>query len=184
VERILVTEEQIQGRVAELGRDISRDYAGRDFVLLGILKGAAVFLADLTRAISIPHTFDFIGVASYKDDGSQGRVVINKEPSVDLHGKHVLLVEDIYDSGLTLSATLDLLRPLGPASVEICVFLSKDRPRAAEVAVRYVGFRIPNAFVVGYGLDLGERYRNLRYVGVANPDFSQPDQLDPSGVQC
>jgi hypoxanthine phosphoribosyltransferase len=165
--RVVLSEREIQERVLQLGATISTDYAGRDLVLVGVLKGAVIFLADLVRAIRIPLTFDFVGVSSYGSGAtSSGRPVVTKDVKMDLAGRDVLLVEDILDTGATLRFLFDLLRAHGPASLEACCFLAKDLPRPPESpAVRYVGFRVPaEFFVVGYGLDHDEHYRELRHV--------------------
>ena len=162
---VLLSEERIRRRVAELGRDISRDYAGRELVLIGVLKGAVIFLSDLTRAISIPHTFDLVGASSYgAETRSSGRVAVTREFGAGVRDKDVLLVEDIYDSGRTLAALARRLEKHEPRSIELCCFVVKDVPREEELAVRYVGFRIADVFAVGYGLDHAERYRHLPYL--------------------
>ena len=158
-------------RVAELGRRISDDYRGKPLVLISILKGGIIFLADLTRAITIPHSFDLMGASSYRGGTrTTGRVVITKDAELELRGKHLLLVEDILDSGHTLNVILELLKIQEPASVEVCCLLDKRRERAVEVHMKYVGFQIPDDFVVGYGLDYDEYYRNLPCIGVLKPE--------------
>lgn len=170
MEKVLLSEEEIQKRVGELAQEISRDYVGRELVLLGALKGAIMFLADLSRSITLHHSLDFVGASSYGDGTeSSGEVKITKEAALDLKGKHVILVEDIYDTGLTMEALTQHIRSLQPASLEICVLLVKDHPRQFELPIRYAGFHIPDLFVVGYGLDYAQRLRNLRYVGVLRP---------------
>jgi hypoxanthine phosphoribosyltransferase len=139
LERVLFPEEEIRRRVTQLGEEISRDYAGQDLLLLGVLRGAVVFLADLTRAISIPHAFDFIGVSSYRDAHSMGHVIVTKDVTQDLTGRHVLLIEDIYDTGLSLQTIVQMLQPHKPASVEVCAFLYKDCQRSTEARIKYVG---------------------------------------------
>jgi hypoxanthine phosphoribosyltransferase len=167
---ILVTEEQIRLRVAELGAQISRDYAAGPPLLLGVLKGASTFLVDLAREIRLPIEIDFMAVSSYgASTQSSGVVRILKDLDQPIEGKHVLIIEDIVDSGLTLGYILSSLETRLPASVRICGLLVKDRPRDPDVPIHYVGFQIPDRFVVGYGLDYAERYRNLRYVGVLKP---------------
>jgi len=166
----LVSREDLQRRVAELGAEISRDYEGRDLVMVGVLKGAVLFLADLMRSIEVPCEVDFMAVSSYgSQTDSSGVVRILKDLDINIEGRHVLVVEDIIDSGLTLSYLLRNLESREPASLEICALLTKPERREIEVPVRYVGFEIPNRFVIGYGLDFGERYRNLPYVGVLDP---------------
>ncbi|KQV07028.1 hypoxanthine phosphoribosyltransferase [Leifsonia sp. Root112D2] len=167
---LLISEEQIRARIAELARQIEADYAGEDVLLVGVLKGAVMVMADLARELRIPVTMDWMAVSSYgSGTASSGVVRILKDLDADLTGRRVLIVEDIIDSGLTLSWLLANLNSRGPASIEICALLRK--PDAARVAidVKYVGFEIPNQFVVGYGLDYDERYRNLRGVGVLAP---------------
>jgi hypoxanthine phosphoribosyltransferase len=167
---ILITEEQIRSRIAELAREVERDYAGTDVLLIGVLKGAVMVMADLSRELRIPVTMDWMAVSSYgSGTQSSGVVRILKDLDTDLSGRTVLIVEDIIDSGLTLSWLLSNLRSRGPASIEIFTLLRK--PDAAKVAidVRWVGFDIPNEFVVGYGLDYAEKYRNLPFVGTLAP---------------
>lgn len=173
LERILFTEEQIHSRVADLGRQISNDYRGKPLVLISILKGGILFLADLTRAITIPHAFDLMGASSYKGTRSTGKVIITKDTELDIHGRDVLLVEDILDSGHTLSVIIELLKIQDPASVEICCLLNKKRERKLTVPLRYTGFEIPDEFVVGYGLDYNESYRNLSGIGILKPEIYQ-----------
>ena len=158
-------EEELRARVAELGRQITAEYAGRAPLLVGILKGAFMFMSDLARAIRLPVEFDFMAVSSYGSaTKASGVVRIVKDLDLDLSQRHVLLVEDIVDSGLTLSYLRRNLLARGPASLEVCALLVKEGLQKTEPDFRYVGFRIPPAFVVGYGLDVGERYRNLPYV--------------------
>lgn len=173
LERILYTEDQIRDRVAELGRQISDDYRGKPLVLISILKGGIMFLADLTRTITIPHAFDLMGASSYKGTRSSGKVIITKDTELDIQGKDVLLVEDILDSGHTLSVIIELLKIQDPASVEICCLLDKKRERKLTVPLRYTGFEIPDEFVVGYGLDYNEHYRNLSGIGILKPEIYQ-----------
>jgi hypoxanthine phosphoribosyltransferase len=162
---ILVQPDDLRRKVADLGRQISADYEGRDLLLVGVLKGAVFFLSDLMRELSTPCEVDFMAVASYGSaTESSGVVRILKDLDAPIEGRHVLIVEDIVDSGLTLQYLLRNLRNRGPASLEVCALLTKPARREVELAPRYVGFEIPNRFVVGYGLDHGERYRNLPYV--------------------
>ena len=166
IAEVLVTEEQIAQRIAELAADISQDYGGREVLLVGVLKGAVMVMADLSRALGIPATMEFMAVSSYgTSTSSSGVVRILKDLDRSIEGKHVLVVEDIIDSGLTLSWLLRNLRSRGPASVEVVALLRKPEAIKVDLKVRYVGFDIPSAFVVGYGLDYGERYRTLPYVG-------------------
>ncbi len=154
-------------RIAELGAEISADYAGKDLLLVGVLKGAVFFMADLMRHITVPCEVDFMAISSYgASTDSSGVVRILKDLDETIEGRNVLVVEDIIDSGLTLSYLTRTLSARNPASLEVCALLTKPERREVEVPVRYTGFEIPNRFVVGYGLDFAERYRNLRYVGV------------------
>jgi hypoxanthine phosphoribosyltransferase len=167
VGEILVQPDELSRRVRELGRQISADYAGRDLLLVGVLKGAVFFLSDLMRHIDVPCEVDFMAVASYGSaTDSSGVVRILKDLDVALEGRHVLIVEDIIDSGLTLQYLLRSLGARNPASIEVCALLTKPERRKVDLEPRYVGFEIPNRFVVGYGLDHAERYRNLPYVAV------------------
>jgi len=170
----LLTEEEIHAKIAELARQIEADYAGREILLVGVLRGAVMVMADLARELTIPLEMDWMAVSSYgSGTQSSGVVRILKDLDSDLHDRNVLIVEDIIDSGLTLSWLRTNLESRGAASVEICALLRK--PDAAKVAVdvRYVGFEIPSAFVVGYGLDYAEKYRNLRGIGVLAPHVYQ-----------
>jgi hypoxanthine phosphoribosyltransferase len=167
---VLVPEDELKRRIAELGAEISRDYAGKDLLLLGILKGAVLFLSDLLRHVEIPAEIDFMAVSSYGSaTKSSGVVQILKDLEEAVEGRDILIVEDIVDTGLTLRYLLTHLEGRGPRSVEVCTLLSKPDARVVEVDVRYVGFEIPNAFVVGYGLDYRQRYRGLPYVATLNP---------------
>jgi hypoxanthine phosphoribosyltransferase len=165
---LLYTEEQIRSRITELGRQITSDYAGKELVLVGVLKGSCVFLADLMRQIDLRMTIDFMAVSSYKNElRSTGDVEILKDLSNPIRGKHVLVVEDIIDTGLTLSRLLEILDSRGAASIKLASFLDKPEPRIkTELKVDYTGFVIPNKFVVGYGLDAAGRYRNLPFIAV------------------
>jgi len=166
----LVTEEQIEAKIAELARRIDADYAGRDLLLVAVLKGAFVLMADLARALTGHVTVDFMAVSSYgAGTRSSGVVKIVKDLDIDLLDRHVLIVEDVVDSGLTLSWLLENLRSRGPASLEVAALLRKPEAAKVDVPVRYLGFDIPNEFVVGYGLDYAERYRNLRSIAVLAP---------------
>jgi hypoxanthine phosphoribosyltransferase len=164
---ILIDEETLAGRVAELGAEVSADYQGRDLLLIGVLKGAVFFMADLMRHLNVPCEVDFMAISSYGDaTDSSGIVRILKDLDINIEGRDVLVVEDIIDSGLTLSYLIRNLESREPASLEVCALLTKPSRREIDIPVRYVGFEIPNKFVVGYGLDFAERYRNLPYVGV------------------
>jgi hypoxanthine phosphoribosyltransferase len=170
VTEVLIEPEALQHRVAELGEEISADYAGRDLLLVGVLKGAVFFMADLMRHLTIPCEIDFMAISSYGDStDSSGVVRILKDLDINIEGRHVLVVEDIIDSGLTLSYLIRNLEAREPSSLEICALLTKPERREIDVPVRYVGFEIPNRFVIGYGLDYSELYRNLPYVGVLDP---------------
>jgi len=170
VTEVLIEPEALQQRVTELGEEISHDYAGRDLLLVGVLKGAVFFMADLMRHLTIPCEIDFMAISSYGDStDSSGVVRILKDLDINIEGRHVLVVEDIIDSGLTLSYLIRNLEAREPATLEICALLTKPERREIDVPVRYVGFEIPNRFVIGYGLDFAERYRNLPYVGVLDP---------------
>ena len=167
IERILIGEHEIQAKLRELGEQITHDYAGRDLLLIGVLKGAFVLMADLTRHIRLPLEIDFMAVASYgAATKTSGVVRILKDLDHDLEGRDVLLVEDIVDSGLTLNYLLKNLRGRHPASLEVCALLKKTGIQRVPLDIRYVGFEIPPEFVVGYGLDFSERFRNLPYVGL------------------
>ena len=167
---LLLTEEQIHDRIAEMCREIERDYEGRDLLLVGVLRGAVMVMADLARELKRDVEMDWMAVSSYgRGTRSSGVVRILKDLDTDLIGRNVLIVEDIVDSGLTLSWLRENLESRGAASVEICALLRKPEAAKVDVDARYVGFEIPNAFVVGYGLDYAERYRNLRGVGVLAP---------------
>ena len=172
VGEVLIDEDRLQERIRELGHEISSDYAGRELLLVGVLKGAVFFMADLMRSVSVPCEIDFMAISSYgAATDSSGVVRILKDLDINIEGRHVLVVEDIIDSGLTLSYLLRNLESREPASLEICALLTKPERREIEVPVRYVGFEIPNRFVIGYGLDFAERYRNLPHVAVLSDDL-------------
>jgi hypoxanthine phosphoribosyltransferase len=172
VAEILIDEDDLQRRITDLGEEISADYRGRDLLLLGVLKGAVFFMSDLMRRLTIPCEIDFMAISSYgASTDSSGVVRILKDLDINIEGRHVLVVEDIIDSGLTLSYLMRMLESREPASLEICALLTKPERREIDVDVRYTGFEIPNRFVIGYGLDFAERYRNLPYVAVLDPDL-------------
>ncbi len=172
VGEILVEEEQLSARVAELGEEISIYYEGRDLLLIGVLKGAVFFMADLMRHLTVPCEVDFMAISSYgASTDSSGVVRILKDLDINIEGRNVLVVEDIIDSGLTLSYLVRNLESREPASLEVCALLTKPARREIDVEVRWVGFEIPNRFVIGYGLDFAERYRNLPYVGVLHAEL-------------
>ncbi|HJD20953.1 MAG TPA: hypoxanthine phosphoribosyltransferase [Candidatus Gemmiger faecigallinarum] len=172
IDHVLVSEQQLKDKIAELGAAISRDYDGHDLLLVSILKGAVVFMADLMRAITIPCGIDFMVVSSYggSNTTTTGLVKIIKDLDQDLTGKDVLIVEDILDTGVTLSHLVPMLEMRNPKSVRICSILSKPSRRQADIEPDYKGFDVPDEFVVGYGLDYDEKYRNLPYVGVLKPE--------------
>ena len=171
IQEVLFTEEQLRTRVKELAKEIEADYAGKEIMLIGILRGSFVFMADLCRYIDLPCTLDFMSVSSYgKSTSSTGQVQITKDLSEDITGRHVIVVEDILDSGNTLSYLLKILEHRHPASVRLCTLLDKPDRRAKQVNVHYSGYTIPDAFVVGYGLDYAEMYRNLPYIGILKPE--------------
>ena len=170
----LVSSEQLRRRVAELGAEISRDYGDRELVMVGVLKGAVLFLADLMRNLDVPCEVDFMAVSSYgSQTDSSGVVRILKDLDAPIEGRHVLIVEDIIDSGLTLHYLLRNLQARDPKSLEVCSLLTKPERRRVDLPIRYVGFEIPNKFAIGYGLDLEERYRNLSYVAALREDGEQ-----------
>ena len=171
IQEILFTREQLQDRVGEIARQISSDYAGQEIMFIGILRGSFVFLADLCRAVELPCTLDFMSVSSYGGGTtSSGQVQITKDLSEDISGRHVIVVEDILDSGNTLSYLLKILQHRHPASLRLCALLDKPERRTKPVQLHYSGFSIPDAFVVGYGLDYVEKYRNLPYIGILKPE--------------
>lgn len=170
VGEILVSPEQLQQRIAELGEQVSRDYAERDLVMVGVLKGAVVFIADLMRQLTVPCEVDFMAVSSYgSHTDSSGVVRILKDLDASIEGRDVLIVEDIIDSGLTLHYLMRNLRARNPRSLEVCALLTKPERRRVDLPIRYVGFEIPNRFVIGYGLDYAQRYRNLGFVAALQP---------------
>jgi hypoxanthine phosphoribosyltransferase len=177
VGEILIDSEALRSRIAELGEEISAAYEGKDLLLIGVLKGAVFFMADLMRHLTVPCEVDFMAISSYgAATDSSGIVRILKDLDINIEGRNVLVVEDIIDSGLTLSYLMRNLESREPASLEICALLTKPDRREIDVPVRWIGFEIPNRFVIGYGLDFAERYRNLPYVGVLS------DELMPEGT--
>jgi hypoxanthine phosphoribosyltransferase len=177
VGEVLIDADSLRGRIAELGEEISAYYEGRDLLLIGVLKGAVFFMADLMRHLTVPCEVDFMAISSYgAQTDSSGVVRILKDLDINIEGRNVLVVEDIIDSGLTLSYLMRNLESREPASLEVVALLTKPARREIDVPVRWVGFEIPNRFVIGYGLDFAERYRNLPYVGVLSED------LIPEGV--
>lgn len=172
IQRILVSEEQIKARIAEMGKEISEEYKDKDPVVLGVLKGVVVFYADMIRHITVPCQMDFMCLSSYQGTKSTGNMIVKQDMSVDVKGRHVLVLEDIYDTGGSLNYTYQHLMSKQPASVKICTLLDKPERRRPGITLKpdWVGFTIPNEFVVGYGLDFNEHYRNLPYVGVLKPE--------------
>ncbi len=170
IEKILYTEEELSRRVKELGAQIAADYAGRQPMLISVLRGSYIFMADLTRAIDLDVTVDFMAVSSYgAGTVSSGQVEIKKDLSDSIEGRDLIVVEDILDSGNTLYYLMDVLRARRPASIRVCALMDKPERRTKPITADYAGFTIPDAFIVGYGLDYAERYRNLPYVGVLRP---------------
>ena len=169
VEKILITDQQIERRIKALARLIEHDFRGREIVVIALLNGTVLFLADLIRHLNVPLRLDFIGVSSYGAGTRPGELVFTKELRLDVRGRDVLLVDDILDTGKTLSRVLAKLRILRPRRIRTCVLLDKPARRVEKLAADYVGFSIPDLFVVGYGLDFAERYRNLPFVGVLHP---------------
>ena len=170
IQEVLFSEEQLKNRVREIARQITADYQGKEIMLISVLRGSFVFMADLCRAIDLPCTVDFMAVSSYgKGTKSSGQVQITKDLSEDISDRHIIVVEDILDSGNTLSYLLKILENRHPASIRLCTLLDKPDRRVKPVEVHYSGFTIPDAFVVGYGLDYAEKYRNLPYIGILKP---------------
>ena len=175
IEKVLVSREEIQAKVQEMAAKISEEYADKDPVFVGVLKGVVIFFADMVREISIPCEIDFMCLSSYGGTNSTGNVMVKKDLSVDIKGRHVVILEDIYDTGRSLDFTYKYLMSKEPASLKICTLLDKPERRVEGITLQpeYVGFTIPNEFVVGYGLDFDEHYRNLPYVGVLKPEAYQ-----------
>ena len=170
IQEVLFSEEQLKNRVREIAQQITADYQGKEIMLISVLRGSFVFMADLCRAIDLPCTLDFMAVSSYgKGTKSSGQVQITKDLSEDISDRHIIVVEDILDSGNTLSYLLKILENRHPASIRLCTLLDKPDRRVEPVEVHYSGFTIPDAFVVGYGLDYAEKYRNLPYIGILKP---------------
>ena len=171
IECILFSEEQLKQRVREMGEQITADYQGKEPVLISILRGAYIFMADLTRSIDLPCTVDFMAVSSYgKGVSSSGQVQITKDLSEEIEGKDIIVIEDILDSGNTLYYLMQILQARHPASIRLCTLLDKPDRRVKDIKADYSGFSIPDAFVVGYGLDWAEKYRNLPYIGILKPE--------------
>ncbi len=172
IQEILLSEQQIKDRIAELGEILTKEYEGKDPVIVGVLKGVVVFYADMIRQIKVPCQMDFMWISSYAGQNSTGKMDVKRDLSVDIKGRHVLILEDIFDTGSSLDFTYKHLLSKEPASLKICTLLDKPSRRKPGITLQadYVGFTVPNAFVVGYGLDFNEHYRNLPYVGVLKPE--------------
>jgi len=172
IEKILITEEQLQARIREMGEELTTEYADKDPVVVGVLKGVVVFYADMIRQLKVPCQMDFMWISSYAGTTTTGNMVVRKDVSADIKGRHVLILEDIFDTGNSLDFVVKHLRSKEPASVKICTLLDKPDRRKPGITLQadYTGFVIPNEFVVGYGLDFNEHYRNLPYVGVLKPE--------------
>ncbi|MDY4507252.1 MAG: hypoxanthine phosphoribosyltransferase [Candidatus Faecousia sp.] len=172
IEQILLSEEQIQNRIRELGEILTAEYADKNPVIVGVLKGVVVFYADMIRQIKVPCQMDFMWLSSYSGANSTGKMLVRQDVTADIQGRHVLILEDIFDTGSSLEFTVNHLKEKHPASIKICTLLDKPERRREGVTLQadYVGFTIPNAFVVGYGLDYNEKYRNLPYVGILKPE--------------
>lgn len=171
IERVLISEEELHRHVAEVGARISKDFDGKDPIFVGVLKGCFIFMADLMRCVTIKCSMDFMAVSSYSGTSSTGAVKINKDLSEDIEGRNIIIVEDILDSGITLSYLKKYLEVRKPASISIVTLMDKPARRKADVYADYSCFEIPDAFVVGYGLDYNERYRNIPYIGVLKPEI-------------
>ena len=173
IQEVLLTKEQIQNKIEELGKILSEEYAGKDPVVVGVLKGVVVFYADMIRHLNVPCQVDFMWVSSYSGTNSSGQMEVKRDVSVDIKGRHVLILEDIFDTGTSLNFTYNHLMAKEPASLKICTLLDKPSRRKESITLQadYVGFEVPDVFVVGYGLDYNEHYRNLPYVGVLKPEM-------------
>ena len=173
IEKILLTEEQIQEKIKELGEVLTEEYKDKNPIIVGVLKGVVVFYADMIRQIKVPCQMDFMWISSYAGTESSGKMLVRQELSNNIEGRHVLILEDIFDTGNSLQFTVDHLKAQNPASLKVCTFLDKPERRREGVTVQadYTGFTIPNEFVVGYGLDFNEHYRNLPYIGVLKPEM-------------
>ena len=172
IEKILLSEQQIQTRIQELGEILTKEYADKNPVIIGVLKGVVVFYADMIRRIQVPCQMDFMWISSYAGTDSTGKMLVRQDVSADIEGRHVLILEDIYDTGSSLDFTYRHLLSKEPASLKICTFLDKPERRKPGITLKpdYVGYTVPNEFVVGYGLDYNEHYRNLPYIGVLKPE--------------
>ncbi len=171
IEKILISENELQERIREMGNEITADYEGKEILMIGVLRGAVIFMSDLARAIKVPVAIDFMAVSSYgASTSSSGVVRILKDLDEDVEGKNLLIVEDIIDSGLTLKYLLENLKSRNPASIKLCTLLNKPERRKVSVDIDYNGFMVPDEFVVGYGLDYAEKYRNLPFIGILKPE--------------
>lgn len=172
IQKVLYTEEEIKARIQEMGAELTAEYAGKNPLIVGVLKGVVVFYADMIRQIKVPCQMDFMCISSYSGTNSTGNMVIKKDISADVEGRHVLILEDIFDTGNSLDFVYKYLQSKNPASLKICTLLDKPERRKEGITLKpeYVGFTIPNEFVVGYGLDYNEHYRNLPFVGVLKPE--------------
>ena len=172
IEKVLITEEQLQARIRELGEELTREYADKDPIVVGVLKGVVVFYADMIRELKVPCQMDFMWISSYAGTNSTGSMIVRKDVSADVKGRHVLILEDIFDTGNSLDFVVKHLQAKEPASLKICTLLDKPERRKAGITLQcdWTGFVIPNEFVVGYGLDFNEHYRNLPYVGILKPE--------------
>lgn len=171
IEKVLISEEALQKRIQELGMELARDYEGKTPIFVGVLKGVILFFGDMIRATPIRSQIDLMAVSSYgAGTESSGKIVLKKDVSLNLEGRHVIVLEDIIDTGLTLKFTVEHLRAMNPASLKICTLLDKPARRTVDISADYVGFTIPNEFVVGYGLDYNDYYRNLPFIGVLKPE--------------
>lgn len=172
IDHVLISEEQLQARIAELGRQLTSDYADKKPIFVGVLKGVVMFFTDMVRATPIRCEYDFLAVSSYgSGTATSGTVRMHKDVSSDIAGRHIVILEDILDTGLTLRFVRDHLMAMNPASLKICTLLDKPERRKVDVYADYIGFTIPNEFVVGYGLDYQEEYRNLPFIGVLRPEI-------------
>jgi len=178
VQQVLITQEQIARRVRAMARDIQRDFAERDMAIVSLLNGTVMFLADLIRNLSLPMRLDFMGVSSYGKGTESGELIFTKELRLEVRGRDLLLVDDILDTGKTLTHVLKNLRALKPRRIKTCVLLNKASRRVEKIEADYVGFEIPDFFVIGYGLDFAERYRNLPFVGVLRPEVYEQTKVD------
>ena len=172
IEKVLITEEQLQARIRELGEELTKEYADKDPIVVGVLKGVVVFYADMVRQLKIPCQMDFMCISSYSGTSTTGNMIVRKDVSADIKGRHVLILEDIFDTGNSLDFVVKHLQSKEPASLKICALLDKPERRKAGITLQcdWTGFVVPNEFVVGYGLDFNEHFRNLPYVGVLKPE--------------